>query len=80
MAHVCGQTAKRSMVRLVRTMEWLSCYNGSKQVPYLMYLSWQSIPTKNPCGTVARVVTLQLGARYGEVDWSRWGQRFESLC
>jgi hypothetical protein len=26
--------AKRSMVRLVRTMEWLSCYHGSKQVPY----------------------------------------------
>jgi hypothetical protein len=22
-------------------MEWLSCYHGSKQVPYLMYLSWQ---------------------------------------
>jgi hypothetical protein len=35
-----SQTAKRSMVQLVRTMEWLSRYRGSKQVPYLMYLSW----------------------------------------
>jgi hypothetical protein len=36
-----SQKAKMSMVRLVRTVEWLSRYHGSKQVPYLMYLSWQ---------------------------------------